>query len=83
MQTSQILKITTPANENQADFLPTTQAIQTQRRLRRRVVLNFGHFDFEIVSDFDFRISDFHYRRATSHERRTIEPPISPKLTKC
>ena len=25
----------------------------------RRVVLNLGHFDFEIVSDFDIRISYF------------------------
>ena len=39
---------------------------QTKRRLRRRVVLNLGHLDFEIVStarcpaeDFDIRISDF------------------------
>jgi len=31
----------------------------TKSRLRRRVVLNLGHLDFEIVSDFDIRISDF------------------------
>src|SRR4030042_6667448 len=32
---------------------------QTRRPWRRRVVLNLGHFDFDIVSDFDIRISDF------------------------
>jgi len=31
------------------------------RRLGRRIVLNLGHFDFEIVSDFDIRISDFNH----------------------
>jgi len=31
------------------------------RRLRRRIVLNLCHFDFEIVSDFDIRISDFNH----------------------
>ena len=33
--------------------------ILANRRLGRRIVLNLGHFDFEIVSDFDIRISDF------------------------
>jgi len=39
---------------------------QNKRRLRRRVVLNLGHLDFEIVStarcpveDLELRISDF------------------------
>ena len=32
---------------------------QTRRPWRRRVVLSLGHFDFDIVSDFDIRISDF------------------------
>ncbi len=36
-----------------------SQKAQIKRRLRRRVVLNLGHFDFEIVSDFDISISDF------------------------
>ena len=31
------------------------------RHLGRRIVLNLGHFDFEIVSDFDIRISDFNH----------------------
>ena len=31
------------------------------RRLGRRIVLNLGHFVFEIVSDFDIRISDFNH----------------------
>ena len=29
------------------------------RRLGRRIILNLGHLDFDIVSDFDIRISDF------------------------
>ena len=32
---------------------------QTKRRLRRRIVLNLGHLDFDIVSNFELRISDF------------------------
>ncbi len=40
----------------------STQAqIIANRCLRRRIVLNLGHFDFEIVSDFDIRISDFNH----------------------
>ena len=35
--------------------------ILANRRLGRRIVLNLGHFDFEIVSDFDIRISDFNH----------------------
>ncbi len=31
------------------------------RLLGRRIVLYLGHFDFEIVSDFDIRISDFNH----------------------
>jgi hypothetical protein len=31
----------------------------TQPHYRRGVVLNLAHFDFDIVSDFDIRISDF------------------------
>ena len=33
--------------------------ILTNHRWERPVVLNLGHLDFEIVSDFDIRISDF------------------------
>ena len=47
----------------------TTEAqILANRRLGRRIVLNLGHFDFEIVSTarcpaeyFDIRISDFNH----------------------
>jgi hypothetical protein len=31
----------------------------TQPQYRRGIVLNLAHFDFDIVSDFDIRISDF------------------------
>ena len=41
--------------------MSTEAQILTNRRLRRRIVLNLGHFDFEIVSDFDIRISDFNH----------------------
>ncbi len=41
------------------DTLIITAAVADPLRLRRRVVLNLGHFDFEIVSDFDIRISYF------------------------
>ena len=33
--------------------------ILTNHRWERPVALNLGHLDFEIVSDFDIRISDF------------------------
>jgi len=33
--------------------------ILANHRWERPVVLNLGHLDFEIVSDFDIRISDF------------------------
>jgi len=39
--------------------MATQPPIPTNRRWRRRAVLNLGHFDFEIVSDFGIRISDF------------------------
>ena len=35
--------------------------ILANRRLGRRIVLNLGHLDFDIVSDFDIRISDFNH----------------------
>jgi hypothetical protein len=35
--------------------------IFANRRLGRRIVLNLGHLDFDIVSDFDIRISDFNH----------------------
>ena len=46
----------------------------------RRVVLNLGHFDFEIVSDFDIRISYF----ASLGPSTSVENPlqISPFYAK-
>ncbi len=41
--------------------MATEAQILANRRLGRRIVLNLGHFDFEIVSDFDIRISDFNH----------------------
>jgi hypothetical protein len=41
--------------------MSTEAQILANRRLGRRIVLNLGHFDFEIVSDFDIRISDFNH----------------------
>ena len=38
----------------------------------RRVVLNLGHFDFEIVSDFDIRISYF----ASLGPSTSVESPL-------
>ncbi len=38
----------------------------------RRVVLNLGHFDFEIVSDFDIRISYF----ASLGPSTSVEMPL-------
>jgi hypothetical protein len=35
--------------------------IFANRRLGRRIVLNLGHLYFDIVSDFDIRISDFNH----------------------
>ncbi len=42
----------------------------------RRVVLNLGHLDFEIVSDFDIRISDF----ASLGPSTSVESPLQIDL---
>src|SRR4030042_928905 len=56
----------------------------TQPHYRRGVVSNLAHFDFDIVSDFDIRISDFSlsacpstpaYRRST-----LVETPLQIAL---
>jgi len=39
----------------------TVGGILANRRLGQRIVLNLGHFDFDIVSDLDIRISDFNH----------------------
>ena len=44
----------------------------TQPHYRRGVVLNLAHFDFDIVSDFDIRISDFSLSACPSCRRSTI-----------
>ena len=38
-------------------------------RLRQQAVSNLAHFDFDIVSDFDIRISDFKLAPSTTVER--------------
>ncbi len=45
------------------------------RRLGRRIVLNLGHFDFEIVSDFDIRISDFNHSGCFMQNKPNLPAP--------
>jgi hypothetical protein len=55
------------------------------RRLGRRIVLNLGHFDFEIVSDFDIRISDFNHSGCFMQNKPNLpnaQMNISPFITK-
>ena len=41
--------------------MATEAQILTNRRLGRRIVLNFVFWSFEFVSNFDIRISDFNH----------------------
>jgi len=41
--------------------MATAAPILATRRLGRRIVLNLGHLDSDIVSDLDIRISDFNH----------------------
>src|SRR4030066_406001 len=45
--------------------------VATQPQYRRGVVSNLAHFDFDIVSDFDIRISDFSLSACPSCRRST------------
>jgi hypothetical protein len=49
-------------NSKSGELIMAAEAqIFANRRLGRRIVLNLGHLDFDIVSDFDIRISDFNH----------------------
>jgi len=45
-------------------------------KVRKKTVLNLGHLDFEIVSDFDIRISDF----ASLGTSTFVEKPLQISL---
>jgi len=44
-----------------------------EERLRPSIVLNFEHWDFDMVSDFRFRYSDFDFSHNSELPKSTTE----------
>ena len=55
--------------------MSTEAQILANRRLGRRIVLNLGHLDFDIVSDFDIRISDFNHSGCFMQNKPNLPAP--------